>query len=231
MRKMLIGLAIAWCSLPAVAQDVAVAADAALAEPALIDLPALGATNAPTTTCELHVWPADDLQAVSQGWLWNNTVNQDFNAAKGGKPRPEALVADRQLALIKAMDLPAMLGLEPREIVTHPEPLSRSAAAATTRNVDSQSTCYDELVVSKLFYDRAPVAGKSLKTMIVLRRFGEAPELKSSFATWAETGLKVYPAATPDQSEAAEAELATAYQSNLRKFAGYVTAPKKTKKR
>lgn len=234
MHKILIGLAIAALSASANAQDVPIADDAAPAQPAQpapTNAQVASATKAPTSVCELHVWPADDIQSVSQGWMQNNTVNQDFNTAKGGKPRPDTLAADRQLALIKSMDLPAVLGLEARKIVTHLEPLSRNAAAATTRNAASDSTCYDELVVSKLFYDRAPVAGRSLKAMIVLRRFGDAPELKSSFATWAETGLKVYPAATPDQSEAAEAELAAAYQNNLRKFAGYVTAPKKPKKR
>lgn len=228
LRKILIGLAFAVSSTSAVAQ-----VSPTFDEVAVPQQTPVGDETQPTHagTCELHIWPADDMQAVTQGWMWNNTVNQEYNAAKGGKPRPQTLMTDRQLALLQALDLPAMLGLAARQVVTHAEPLSRAAAAATTRNAPSTSTCYEELVVSKLFYDRAPIAGKSLKSMIVLRTFGDAPEVRSSFATWAETGLRIFPAAAADQADAADAELAAAYQNNVRKFAGYLTAPKKPKKR
>lgn len=185
----------------------------------------------PAAGCELHVWPASDIKAVTQGWVLNNTVNQDFNLAKGGFAKPQTLTPDRQVALLKAVDLPGLLKLPAQQVVTHDEPLTRAQAAAQTRNAQSTSPCYTEFVVSQLFYDRAPIAGRSLKTMIVYRTFGDAANVEATFATWAETGLKIFPAKTAEQAGAAEAELETAYQTNMREFAGYATAPKKQKKR
>lgn len=216
VRKVLIALA---CVLPGASAGAQVAE--ALQPPAPVS----------DAACELHVWPAGDIKAVTQGWVLNNTVNQDFNLAKGGFAKPQTLTPDRQVALLKAIDLPGLLKLPAQQVVTHNEPLTRAQAAAQTRNAPSTSPCYTEFVVSQLFYDRAPIAGKSLKTMIVYRTFGDAAEVQATFATWAETGLVIFPAKTPEQAGAAEAELESAYQTNMREFASYAIKPKKQKKR
>jgi hypothetical protein len=214
---MAIGLiAASAASVDSHAQDAAV--EPAAPEPAL-------------SQCELHVWPAAEIKSVTQGWWWNHTVNQAFDPAKGGLERPKVLAPERQRDLLGALDLPQLLQLPPSAVTIHIDPLPRTASATKARLSGSSSSCYAELIVSQNFYDAAPMAPKSLRSLLVLRRFGDAIESPSSFSTWADTSLAIYPAKTADQAQAADREIGTAYAANVRIFAGYATRPPKKKKK
>jgi hypothetical protein len=188
------------------------------------------AQDAAPAGCELHVWPAAEIKSVTQGWVWNHTVNQAFDQSLGGATRPRMLGPDRQVGMLRELDLPALLQLAPSAVVFHPEPLARTATANKARLSDSASPCYVELIVSQNFFDSAPMAPKSLRSLIVLRKFADAPEAQSSFSTWADTSLVVFPAKTADKAEAADREIAFAYTANIRIFAGYATKPPRKKK-
>ncbi len=179
--------------------------------------------------CELHVWPAPEIKAVTQDWIFNHTVNQAFDPNKGKIDKPQGLISD-QRALLAQLDLATMVSVAGSVTVVHEQPLSRAEVTAVkARHAQSASPCYTELVVSQIFYDAAPLAQKSLRSLIVLRRFGDAAEPKSVFSTWADSDLKLFPPTRPDQAEAALSELETAYKNNIRLFAGYVANPKKHK--
>ncbi|HEX8444930.1 MAG TPA: hypothetical protein VF631_14925 [Allosphingosinicella sp.] len=189
--------------------------------------PAVGGAD-----CELHVWPAGDLKAVTQGWVFNHTLNQAFDLAKGGTAKPAVLAPERQVTLLQAMDLPMALKLPPQtRVVMHSEPLPRSREGAKERQSPSSSPCYSELVVSQIFYDDAPMARGGLKTLALYRVFADAPLLRTSFATWTETELSTFPAKSAAEARAADEELILAYRSNLRGFAGHALAPPKKKGR
>jgi hypothetical protein len=169
---------------------------------------------------------------VTQGWVFNHTVNQAFDASKGGDTaRPKVLAPDRQAALLAEMDLADLFKLAPATVTVHPEPLPRSREAAGERQVGSASPCYAELVVSQIFYDHAPMAGRSLKSLVLLRRFGASPAPEATFSTWTESDLQTFPAKVAADARAADEELITAYRSNLRSFAIYAAAPKTPRKR
>jgi hypothetical protein len=189
-----------------------------------------GAPSSPSAPCEIHVWPAPELKAVTQGWVWNHTVNQAFDPAKGGVARPKVLAPEAQGALLGTLDLPRLFGAAPAEVVVHPEPLTYAAASAPVRQSASTSPCYSELIVRQIFYDEAPMAGKSLRSLLVYRRFGSAPEVQSSFSTWAETSLSTFPAQTAAEAQAADAELLQAYRNNVSGFAVYERTPRKPPK-
>jgi len=204
---------------------------AAAASCCLLAVPARAQPAAPLAGCEIHVWPASELNSVTQGWVWNHTINQAFDPARGGVERPKVLDPAAQTALLGEIDLPALLHAEPARVVIHAEPLTRAQALAPERQSGSTSTCYSELIVRQLFYDYAPMAGKSLRTLFAYRRFGDSPLVQSSFTTFAESGLLVFPAATAEHAQAAEAELRQAYKSNVGIFAVYEQAPRRPAKR
>lgn len=182
--------------------------------------------------CELHVWPAGDLKAVTQGWVFNHTLDQAFDVEKGGTAKPAVLAPERQVGLLQDMDLPTALKLPPgTRVVIHAEPLPRSREGVKERQTPSSSPCYSELVVSQIFYDDAPMARGGLKTLALYRAFGDAPLLRTSFATWTETELSTFPAKTSADARAADEELIIAYRSNLRGFAGHALSPPKKKGR
>jgi hypothetical protein len=196
----------------------------------LLAAPAPAQDAAPSAPCEIHVWPAPELKAVTQGWVWNHTVNQAFDPAKGGVERPKVLEPGAQAELLARMDLAALFGAAPAQVTVHPEPLTRAQASAPTRQSDSASLCYSELIVSQIFFDEAPMAGKSLRSLLVHRRFGGAATVQSSFSTWAETELTTFPAKTAPEAQAADTELLDAYRSNVYIFARYEQAPRQPPK-
>lgn len=187
-------------------------------------------SSATGTGCELHVWPATELKAVTQSWVWNHTVNQAFDPSQGGIDRPKVLAPDQQVGLLGQLNLPELLRLGEASTVVHAEALPRTATSGKARLSDSKSTCYAELIVSQNFYETAPLAPRSLRTLFVMRKFGDAPEVQSSFSTWADTSLQIFPAKTADQAEPADREMSAAFSLNVREFAAYATKPPKKKK-
>lgn len=181
-------------------------------------------------SCELHVWPAMELKSTSQGWVWNHTVNQAFDPSKGGVERPRVLSPARQIELLNKLDLPDLFKLGGASTTVHLEPLARTATSNRSRLSGSTSPCYTELVVSQNFYDVAPMAPRELRTLFVLRKFGDTPETQTSFSTWADTALDIFPAKTAELAEAADREISAAFSTNVRIFAGYLNRPVKKKK-
>lgn len=188
------------------------------------------AADQPATTCELHVWPAPELKATTQGWWSNDVVNRAFDPAHGGVEPPKALVPHSQTVILKVLDLAELTGDAPANVIVHDEPLPRAAATAAERQSTSASPCYSELIVSQIFYERDPLSGRSLRTLVVHRRFGDAPAVKSSFSTWAQTKLIVFPATDPADHAAAETELIQAYRNNLLTFVAYERRPARKKR-
>lgn len=210
---------------------IAKASSVAAAAWTMLAAAAAAAQGPPASGCEVHVWPAPELQAVTQGWVWNHTVNQAFDPAKGGVERPKVLSSEAQVELLATLDLPGMFQAAPAQVVIHAEPLSRAQALSPARQSPSASPCYSELIVRQVFYDEAPMAGKSLRTLLVYRRFGDSPEAQSSFTTFAETGLETFPAKTAADARGAEDEIRQAYRSNVGIFANYALSPRRPAKK
>jgi hypothetical protein len=178
-----------------------------------------GRVPAPAT-CRLEAWPARPIDAVTQGDLWNHAVNQAFDPARGGVARPDVLAPEGQRRLLEQADLPGLFRLEGASTIVHPGPPAgaRPVSAASPR-LSAGEGCAVELVVVRLFYDRAALAGRSLKSLLVIRRFGDGPEVLASYSGWGETALARFPPGKGDDLAAADAELQDAYLANLRQFA------------
>lgn len=195
---------------PAIAQDAPAAAAPAPVNPAL------------DTQCELHVWPAERFQAMTTGLLGGGLLDAAIHA-EGDKSRKSqiasALDPDGQSAALGQTDLIAVLNLKPARIIYHAEPLNRKTInKISTRRAESASPCYSELIVADVFYQKAAIYGRSLKTLFMLRDFGSATDKPKIYKSWGGNGLKLFPPKPGEDIEAANTELVTVFKANFEEF-------------
>lgn len=202
---------------PAAAQDTGPAPAIAAAAPAA------------APQCELHVWPAERFQAMTSGWGAAfgviGAIADSAGHAEGDKARrshlASALDSEGQLSALQKLDLVALLRLPPSKIVTHSEALDRKTVnKIKTRRSDSTAPCYSELIVMDVFYQKAAVWGRSLRTGFMLREFAPGASEPSIRKTTGGNGLKIFPAKEGEDTSAADAELVAVFQRNFTEAAG-----------
>ena len=194
-------------AIPASAQDAAAPATA----------------RAPVGDCEIHVWPAERFKAMTTGWLGGGLLDAAGHA-KGDQARKAALAgaldSQGQAEALGSLDLSAQLGIKPSKIVLHNEPLDRKTInKITTRRSESTSGCYSELIVADLFYQKAAIYGRSLKTLFMLRNFGAAKDSPAIYKGWGGNGLKKFPPKPGEDVQAANEELVTVFKADFEEFA------------
>ena len=201
-----LGILLLSTALPASAQDAASAAAAA-----------------PAGDCELHVWPAERFKAMTTGLLGGGLIDAAAHA-KGDQARKAALAgaldSQGQADALGSLDLAKDLGLKPSKIVLHNEPLDRKTVnKIATRRSDSTSGCYAELIVADLFYQKAAIYGRSLKTLFMLRNFGASKEGPAIYKGWGGNGLKKFPPKPGEDVQAANEELVSVFKADFEEFA------------
>lgn len=185
--------------------------------------------------CEIHIWPAANLNSLTEGAVWNNVVDSAFTPHPGRTPERQAPVhgsLDRagQLKLISALELPTLLHMPGARVVSHDaESTRRVAAVGSGRQTGSTSPCYAEVTVAKNFFNRSNFTDRTLRTLLIFDDYRDQPHPVRTFVAWGATPLHLYPAKLPEQASAADAELAAAFQENVRKFIGYAFAPPRKK--
>ena len=203
------------------------AAPAPAADPTSAPADAPQAAAAPVTAeapgsapqCELHVWPAERFQAMTTGWLGGGLLDAAIHA-EGDKARrshlASALDSEGQLASLQKLDLVSLLQLPPSKIVTHAEALDRKTVnKIKTRRAASTAPCYSELIVTDVFYQKAAMWGRSLRTSFMLRQFPAGAAEPTIRKTTGGNGLKIFPAKAGEDTTAADAELVTIFQKNF----------------
>lgn len=193
---------------------------------------------APAPQCELHVWPAERFQAVTTGWLSGfgvaGAVADAAGHADGDKARrshlASALDSEGQLKSLQELNLISLLGLKPSQIVTHDDPLDRKTVnKIKTRRAQSSSPCYAELIVADVFYQKAAIYGRSLKTLFMYRDFGAAQNDPAIYKTWGGNGLKLFPPKEGEDVSAADAELVSVFKRNFEEAAGNFANQRKSR--
>lgn len=208
------------------------AAPAAAGDPGSAPADAPQAAAAPVTAgapgsapqCELHVWPAERFQAMTTGWLGGGLLDAAIHA-EGDKARrshlASALDSEGQLASLQKLDLVSLLQLPPSKIVTHSEALDRKTVnKIKTRRAASTAPCYSELIVTDVFYQKAAMWGRSLRTSFMLRQFPAGAAEPTIRKTTGGNGLKIFPAKAGEDTTAADAELVAIFQKNFTEAAG-----------
>lgn len=89
-----------------------------------------------------------------------------------------------------------------------------------SRRSDSSAPCYNELIVTSVFYQKAAMWGRSLRTSFMLRQFGNGSAAPLIKKTTGGNGLKIFPAKEGTDTTAADAELVSVFQKNFTEAAG-----------
>lgn len=209
---------------------LAVAA-AVLASPALAqteEAAAAPAAASATSECELHIWPAERFNAMTTGWLSGFGVvgavaDAAGNADKNKDNRTQiaaALDSQGQVDALTSMNLVELLKARPSKIVVHPEALDRKTInKIDTRRAESRSPCYAELIVADVFYQKAAIYGRSLRTLFMYRNFGASDKKPAIYKAWGGNGLKMFPPKEGEDVQAANNELVSVFKANFEEFA------------
>lgn len=193
------------------------------------------ASPAAPGTCEIHIWAAERFNTLTEGAIWNNTLDSGFNnrprkVDERGVPEHGPLDSGNQLKMMSALDLSALLHNPGAQIVVHEEPAKRRAVGpATGRQAPSASPCYMELTVAKNFFNRSGLTDRTLRSMFVFDDYGDQAMPRRSFVGWGVTTLVIFPAKQPELAKAADDELANAFRANVAQFAKYAFTPPKKK--
>lgn len=200
----------------AMAQDGAQTAPA----PAMADTAANG--------CEVHVWPAERFSARTTGWLSGfgvaGAIADSAGHATGDQGRKAAIAgaldSEGQANALASLDLSTLLKIQPSKIVLHNEPLDRKTVnKISTRRAESASTCYSEVIVADIFYQKAAIYGRSLKTLFIFRNFGAAKDKPTIYKGWGGNGLKLFPPKEGEDVQAANEELVSVFKADFEEFA------------
>jgi len=208
---------------------LAAAAAAFLPGAALAQDAAAPAAAAAGPACELHVWPAERMSATTTGWLSGfGVVGALAEAANNSGPDANrraqlasALDSQSQLAALQSMNLPELLALPAGTVVVpHETPLVRNTMnRVKTRRSDSTAGCYYELVTADVAYRKAAIYGRSLRTLFMLREFGNDQEIDFEYKSWGGNGLSHFPPAEGEDVTVAMTELTDVFKRNFEEYA------------
>ena len=180
---------------------------------------------AQTAPCELHVWPAERMNSVTTGLLGGGLIDAALHSGKDASNKAQmasALDSPSQLDALQTLNLNELLLRKPGTIIVrHEEPLERKTMnKIKTRRSDSQAECYSELIVADVFYQKAAIYGRSLRTLFMLRDFGNDQTIDYEYKAWGGNGLKLFPAKEGEDAIAALNELVSVFNKNFEEYAG-----------
>jgi hypothetical protein len=211
-------IAIAACALPAAA---------VMAQTPPADAPA--PVPAAAAACELHVWPAERMSSTTTGLLSGFGVAGAIadTAAHGGRDAnnraqlASALDSPSQLDALQSLNLVQELSLpEGTAIVRHETALDRHTMnKVKTRRSDSAANCYYELITADVFYHKAAIYGRSLRTLFMLRAFGNDQRIDFEYKAWGGNGLSHFPPKEGEDVTVAVNELVDVFKRNFQEYA------------
>lgn len=174
--------------------------------------------------CELHVWPAERMTSMTTGLLGGGLIDALAHSGRDASNKAQlasALDSPSQLDALQSLDLHSMLKLAPGTIVIrHEVALERKTMnKIKTRRSDSVAKCYHELIVADVFYQKAAIYGRSLRTLFMLRDFGDDQKIDFEYKAWGGNGLKLFPPKEGDNAVAALEELVAVFQKNFDEYA------------
>ncbi|MFM9852809.1 MAG: hypothetical protein ACKVOJ_08415 [Sphingomonadaceae bacterium] len=182
------------------------------------------AQDAAPAACELHVWPAERMTSITTGLLGGGLLDAAIHSGKDASNKAQlasALDSPSQLAALQSLDLNQLLALKAgTTIVPHEMPIERkSMNKVKARRSDSKATCYAELIVADVFYQKAAIYGRSLKTLFLYRDFGNDQKIDTEFKAWGGNGLKLFPPKPGEDATAALDELGSVFKKNFEEYA------------
>ena len=157
---------------------------------------------------------------MTTGWLGGGLLDAAIHAKKDASNKASlasALDSPSQLDALEALDLNSLLLRKPGTvIVRHETPIERKTMnKVKTRRSDSKASCYSELIVADLFYQKSAVWGRTLRTLFMLRDFGNDQKIDFEYKAWGGNPLKLFPAKEGEDAVAALDELVGVFKGNF----------------
>ncbi|HEX4694175.1 hypothetical protein [Sphingomonas sp.] len=185
--------------------------------------------------CELHVFPTIEGKAMTTGLLSGFGIvgaiadaakNKNRNASEAEYLR-EALGPRLQVQALKSIDMVGALKLPPSQVIWETPIADRNISTkATTRLSSSTAPCYAELLVTENFYTKRAIYGRSLNNRFIFKDFRTGKTKTNMIKGRGGNGLSQFPPKTTDETEAAEADLRSAFSKNFLEFAKGLTPAK-----
>jgi hypothetical protein len=174
--------------------------------------------------CELHIWPAERMNSMTTGLLGGGLLDAAIHSGKDASNKAQlasALDSPSQLDALQSLDLNVLLARKADTVVVrHAEPLERKTMnKVKTRRSDSTAQCYSELIVADVFYQKAAIYGRSLRTLFMLRDFGNDQKIDFEYKAWGGNGLKLFPPKEGEDALAAIDELVSVFKKNFEEYA------------
>jgi hypothetical protein len=191
----------------------------ALAACALPAMPAFAQSN-----CELHVWPAERMNSMTQGLLGGGLLDAALHAGRDASNRSQmasALDSPSQLDALQSLNLVQELGLPAgTSIIRHEAPLERHTMnSIKTRRSGSTASCYYELITADVLYMRSTLYGRSLRTLFMVRDFGNDQRIDFEYKAWGGNGLHHFPPHEGEDVTVAINELVDVFKRNFQEYA------------
>lgn len=173
--------------------------------------------------CELHLWPAERMSSQTSGLLGPGLLSSAINGKRDSSNQSlmaSALDSPSQLNALTSLDLRNLLNRSPgTTIVLHETALERHTMnKIKTRRSDSTAQCYSELIVADVLYQKAMMYGRSLRTLFMLRDFGNDQKIDKEYKAWGGNGLKLFPPKEGDDAIAALDELVGVFKGNFDEY-------------
>lgn len=224
------GVATVAITATAYAQDSTVAEPAVVIEtptPATASPDGSGPALVPATGadgCELHIWPAERMASQTSGLLGPGLLSSAINGKRDSTNQSlmaTALDSQNQLNALTALDLRDLLvRTDGTTIVLHETPLERKTMnKVKTRRSDSTASCYAELIVADVFYQKSMMYGRSLRTLFMVRVFGDDQKIDKEYKAWGGNGLSLFPPKEGEDAIAALDELSAVFKANFLEYA------------
>lgn len=174
--------------------------------------------------CELHVWPAERMNSMTTGLLGGGLIDAAIHAGRDASNRSQmasALDSQSQLDTLQSLNLIQELGLPAgTNIIRHETPLERHTMnRIKTRRSDSTAQCYYELITADVLYMRSMVYGRSLRTLFMIRDFGNDQRIDFEYKAWGGNGLSHFPPREGEDVTVAINELVDVFKRNFQEYA------------
>lgn len=180
--------------------------------------------NVAADGCEMHIWPAERMNSVTTGLLGGGLFDAALHSGRDATNKTliaSALDGPSQLDALLSLDLRGLLMRSPgTTIVVHETPLERKTMnKVKSRRSDSTAQCYSELIVADVFYQKAAIYGRSLRTLFMIRDFENDQKIDREYKAWGGNGLQLFPPKEGEDAIAALDELVTKFKLNFEEYA------------
>ncbi len=184
-------------------------------------------------SCELHVFPTLEGQAMTTGLLSGfGVIGAVADAAKNKNRNvseaeylKDALGPGFQVEALKTIDLVKELKLPPSTIIYETPIADRKITTkATNRLSSSAASCYVELIITQNFYTKKAIYGRSLNNRFIFKDFREGKTQAKLVKGRGGNGLSHFPAKTEEEKPAAAQDLREAFTKNFLEFSKGIAA-------